>query len=69
MNPERHNKRPLTTRQAAEYLSLSKYTLECWRSRGEGPKYLKLGRSVRYRIEDLDAFMQSSITANTTVAA
>ncbi|MGO2312769.1 helix-turn-helix transcriptional regulator [Brachybacterium tyrofermentans] len=47
----------LATAQAAEYLSLPKGTLEVWRSRGEGPPYVRLGRSVRYRIATLDAYL------------
>lgn len=61
-NPQR----PLTTPQAAQYLGLSKYTLECWRARGDGPRYLKLGRSVRYRVADLDAFAEHSARSHTS---
>lgn len=50
----------LDTETAAAYLKLSPYTLERWRWSGEGPNYLKLGRSVRYRKEDLDAFVAQS---------
>ena len=33
-------------------------TLNKWRCyRTEGPAFLKFGKSVRYRIEDLDAYM------------
>lgn len=62
------NQRPLTTPQAALYLGLSKSTLECWRARGEGPRFLKLGRAVRYRVEDLDAFADESSRSHTSEA-
>lgn len=28
-------------------------TVYAWNSRGEGPRYLKIGRHVRYRISDV----------------
>lgn len=55
----------LDTIQAAEYLGLQKTTLEAWRCRGGGPRFVKLGRSVRYRQSDLDAWIESRIRDNT----
>lgn len=54
-----------TTKEAAKYLGLKRTTLEAWRCRGGGPRYLKLGRSVRYRLSDLDAWVESRILDNT----
>lgn len=51
----------LTTPQAAEYIGLHKSTLDTWRCRGEGPRFVKLGRAVRYRIKDLDAYIESRL--------
>lgn len=48
----------LDTRQAAELTGIAAHTLECWRRDGEGPAYVKLGRMVKYRRVDLDAFME-----------
>lgn len=47
----------LDTRQAALYLALSETTLISWRSLGRGPRFVRIGRAVRYRVPDLDAFM------------
>jgi len=47
----------LTTRQAAQYLSVSVKSLEKWRLLRHGPAYVKLNRAVRYRQNDLDAYM------------
>ena len=47
----------LTTPQAAQYLNLSTQHLEIMRHQGEGPRFLKLPRLVRYRRADLDAWM------------
>ena len=43
----------LNTREAAEFLGLSHRTLERYRISGEGPRYLKIGRWVRYTESDL----------------
>jgi len=49
----------LTTAQAADFLQLSPKTLEGYRLKGGGPKYLRLGhRTVRYCKEDLRAWAQ-----------
>lgn len=48
----------LDTRQAAELTGISTVTLERWRVDGVGPPYVKLGRLVKYRRVDLDAFMK-----------
>lgn len=50
----------LTTRQAADYLQVSPRTLEGYRYREEGPRWAKAGRTVRYRVEDLDAWMAAN---------
>lgn len=47
----------LTERAAANHLGLSVRTLQKRRFERQDPPYLKIGRSVRYRLEDLDAFM------------
>ena len=50
----------LTSGQAAQFLQVSINTLSCWRSRGTGPSYVKLGkRLIRYRKSDLDAWIKS----------
>lgn len=36
--------------------------LRHWRCRGGGPKYLKIGPSVRYKREDLEAWLGSMPT-------
>ena len=39
----------LNENQAAEFLGVSARTLQAWRVRGGGPRYVKIGRSVRYQ--------------------
>ncbi len=48
----------LTQKEAARYINVAKSTMSCMTSRGEIAHY-RVGRSVRYRIDDLDNFMLS----------
>lgn len=50
--------------RAAEILSISARTLQNWRCRGGGPAFIRLGRSVRYRAEDLQEFVLLQRTAS-----
>ncbi len=53
--------RRLNEIEAAAYLGgLSKHTLRDWRSKRcqFGPRYIKLGARVFYRVSDLDAWMK-----------
>ena len=52
----------LTTEQAAAYLGVKPRSLEVWRCVGRyGLPYLKVGRLVRYRQSDLDAFLERNV--------
>jgi predicted DNA-binding transcriptional regulator AlpA len=51
--------RLLTPTEAAEELQISGSWLAKSRLRGDGPRYRKLGRSVRYASEDLEEFIES----------
>ena len=46
----------MDSREAAGYLRISFNTLNCWRSRREGPAFVKIGGKVRYRLADVDAW-------------
>jgi predicted DNA-binding transcriptional regulator AlpA len=58
----------LNENQAAEFLGLSTRTLQAWRVRGGGPRYCKIGRSVRYSRRELIAFQQTHTFTSTTEA-
>lgn len=48
----------LDEREVADALSVALNTLRNWRWKGEGPRFVKLGkRTVRYRRADLEAFV------------
>jgi len=55
----------LTERQAAEYLGYVPTTLNAARSRGilggvPGPKFIRLGKTIRYRKASLDEWIEQS---------
>ena len=56
----------LDSSQAADYLGVKRTTLEAWRCRGGGPKFVKLGRLVKYRQSDLDNFIEARVRSNTS---
>lgn len=41
----------------ASRLGVSRSTLQSWRYTGRGPRFIKLGRMVRYRTADVDAYL------------
>ncbi len=43
---------------AATCLGMSPHTLRKMRSQGNGPVYIKCGKSVRYRLFDLEAYCE-----------
>ena len=56
----------LSTREAAFYLGLSFRTLEKMRLTGNGPRFRKHGRFVRYHITDLDAWSEGRRHSSTS---
>lgn len=48
----------LTAAQVAQMTGFSPKALEAMRSRREGPRYLKVGASVRYRVADVRAWIE-----------
>ncbi|AKJ72633.1 excisionase and transcriptional regulator [Gordonia phage GMA2] len=49
----------MTADQLSDYLKLSKTLLARWRSQGIGPKFIKVGGSVRYRQSDIEEYVNS----------
>jgi hypothetical protein len=56
----------LTEKQAANALAVSVVMLRKWRLRGGGPPFAKLGRSVRYRVQDLEDFAARNLRRSTS---
>lgn len=59
----------LDTAEAAAHVRLSPVTLERLRCKGDGPRYAKLGKSVRYRRGDLDEWVASRLLNSTSEEA
>ena len=59
----------LTTKQASEILGLHHVTLANWRAEGFGPKFVALGRAIRYRRDDLEAFVEQQLRQSTSDAS
>jgi hypothetical protein len=57
--------RHLDQRGLAERWRVSTRTLEQWRWQGKGPRYLKIGGRVVYRLEDVEAFEAANLHVNT----
>jgi len=55
-----------TPNQLAEYLTLKPKTLETMRRRGDGPRFIKVGRSVRYRGIDINEYLDEQTRESTT---
>jgi predicted site-specific integrase-resolvase len=58
---------PLLTPEAvAVRLTVKAKTLERWRATGDGPPFVRVSRKVvRYRRQDLEAFIAERVVANT----
>lgn len=51
----------LTRREAATYLGISEQTLAIWKCTGRyNLPYIKIGRLVKYKKSDLDAFIEKN---------
>jgi len=44
----------LTPEELAKRWGLSIYTLLSWRKKGKGPKFIKLGKSIRYEKAEIE---------------
>lgn len=64
-NPVRHSGQT----EVAERWSISPRTLERWRYTGQGPRFLKIGGRVVYRIEDIEAYEADQLRTSTLPVA
>lgn len=58
----------LTERQAAERIAIPVSTLRYWRSTGEGPNFVKIGKYVRYDANTLTEFVQRNLHVSNAAA-
>ena len=57
---------PLDARRAAAFLGVSVSTLAKWRVSGKGPRFVKLGSRVAYRISDLEEWLDAQTRMSTS---
>jgi hypothetical protein len=50
----------LKTPEAAKFLGVARKTLTNWRYTGKGPRVLRVGGQVFYKIEDLTVFIEAN---------
>jgi hypothetical protein len=56
----------LSSARAAAWLSVSPQALKRWRHEGGGPPFVRFShKTIRYRIDDLEAFVISHVRAST----
>lgn len=56
----------LTVSEAAHRLKLSESYLNKARLTGGGPRFVRLGRAIRYSVPDLDAWVQANGAGSTS---
>lgn len=61
------NENLLSPKQLAKYLGVTTLTLSQYRVQGRGPKYLKLGRVIRYRPSDVQEWIDEELEKNSTM--
>ena len=59
--PSSSENRILTDVEVAERLGVSRFTVRSWRLKGVGPRFLKMGRAVRYRSQDVDEYERQAL--------
>jgi hypothetical protein len=52
--------------EAAKKLTLSVYTLRNWRAAGTGPRFCRMGRSIRYPSDELKRYAEQRLVDNNT---
>ena len=50
----------LTTKELSARWHLSPKTLNNWRTKQEGPSFVKVGKSVLYRITDIEQYKEEA---------
>lgn len=51
--------RLMTPEELAEYLGVTMHCIYTWSSRGDGPRVLRVGGRLRYRPDDVEAWLDT----------
>lgn len=60
------NENALNERQASRYLGVSAGTLRLWRSQGRSPVYFRAGKLIRFRVRDLNEWIEQRLSTPST---
>jgi predicted DNA-binding transcriptional regulator AlpA len=58
--------RLLTTKEVSEITAISVSALEQWRLKGIGPRFVKIGRMARYKLSDIQNYLDNMDTFSST---
>lgn len=50
----------------ADLIGASRRTLPVWRVQGKGPKFIKIGKLVRYELAEIEAWIRANTHSNTS---
>ena len=67
--PKKVHEKPviMTPAELADYLGVSKWTLQTWRRQGTGPKYIQANNVKKYyRLDDVVEWMNQRTLASTS---
>lgn len=53
----------LSPQQFADYLGLPVRTVYAWQHKGTSPDYIKVGKHVRYRRQDIESWLESNVVS------
>ena len=56
----------LTPQELAQRWNIASHTLSQWRWNARGPRYLKIGKRILYRLEDIQEFEEKKIRRHTS---
>jgi hypothetical protein len=59
-------KQLMTTQETADYVRHAGQTLAKWRCYGQGPRYVRVGRSILYDRADVDAWLDARMRRSTS---
>ena len=55
----------LTEEEFASLIEVKPHTLAVWRTEGKGPNFARLGKSVFYRLADVQAWVDANVVVAT----
>ncbi len=55
----------LSVKGLAEYLQVPEQTVYRWNSQGTGPRFIKVGKHVRYRLDDITRWLDTRASHDT----